>query len=133
MGEYDTFRIEQGNEFVKIYQARILSTTENEKSDDTTVTLSNHKRHFCCECGSYLWAYDDRYPQWIYPFASCIDTALPKVDEQVHMMIDFKLDHVDIPTGEHVRVYNRYPELSIEQWHKDRGLYGTYSIERQKT
>lgn len=127
MGEYSTFKINKGAEFVKIYQAK-LSNTESGKNETDVQKLSNHKRHFCQECGSYLWAYDDRFDQWIYPFASSIDTPLPKPPEQVHIMIDFKLNHVDVPTGDNIQIFTRYPHESIENWHKKRGLYGTYAI-----
>ena len=127
MGEYATFKIVQGKEFVKMYQAK-LAETEGGKNEESKTKLSNHKRHFCSECGSCLWAYDDRYPQWIYPFASSIDTPLPKPDEQIHIMTDFKLDHVEIPSGKHIQSFARYPQDGIEEWHKKRGLYGTYTI-----
>ena len=128
MGEYSTFKVNQGEEFVKVYQA-VLSKTASGEGKEMTTKLSAHKRHFCRECGSYLWAYNDDYPQWIYPFASCIDTPLPSPTEQVHIMTDFKLNHVQISQGQNVRSYARYPESSIEQWHKERGLYGSYSAE----
>jgi hypothetical protein len=129
MGEYSTFKIKQGQEFVKIYQAK-LSEIESGKDEKSTTKLSNHKRHFCSECGSYLWAYDDRYEQWVYPFASCIDTPLPKPDDYYHIMTDFKLNHVQIPIGKNIQSYSRYPEGSIEEWHKKHGFYGSYTIEK---
>ncbi|CAF3355299.1 unnamed protein product [Rotaria sp. Silwood1] len=129
MGEHSTFKLKQGQEFVKIYQVK-LSETESGKNESSSTKLSPHKRHFCSECGSYLWAYHDAYPQWIYPFASCIDTPLPKPDEYYHIMTDFKLNHVEIPTGKNIHTYPRYPEGSIEEWHKKHGLYGTYTIDK---
>ena len=129
MGENSTFKLKQGQEFIKIYQVK-LSETESGKDETSTTKLSNHKRHFCSECGSYLWAFDDSYPEWIYPFASCIDTPLPKCPEYYHILTDFKLNHVEIPTGNNIRTYSRYPEESIEEWHRKHGLYGTYKIEK---
>ena len=32
------------------------------------------ERHFCPKCASALWVRDKRWPEWIYPFASAIDT-----------------------------------------------------------
>ena len=132
MGEYATFQILQGEEFVKVYQAK-LANTEGGKEEKSATKLSSHKRHFCQECASYLWAYDEHYPQWIYPFASSIDTPLPKPPEQVHIMTDFKLDHIDVPTGANARAYPRYPEGSIEEWHKKHGLYGTYQLPQDES
>jgi hypothetical protein len=46
-------------------------------------------------------------------------------------MTDFKLNHVEIPTGKNIHSYPRYPDGgSIEEWHKKHGLYGTYTIEK---
>ena len=36
------------------------------------------ERFFCGTCGSMLWGEDNRYPQCIYPAASCLDTTLPR-------------------------------------------------------
>lgn len=126
MGEYATLVIKTGAEFLKIYQAKLCDTEQEKNETTTSTTLSNHKRYFCTECASYLWAYDDRFAQWVYPFASAIDTPLPKPNEYVHLMTDFKLNHVEIPTGPNIQSYPRYPVGSIENWHKQRGLYGTY-------
>jgi len=35
------------------------------------------ERHFCPKCASALWLWDRRWPEWVYPFASAIDTRLP--------------------------------------------------------
>ena len=45
-------------------------------------TLSPARRHFCAKCGSALWVWDPRWPEWVYPFASAIDTPLPKPPEE---------------------------------------------------
>jgi hypothetical protein len=129
MGDYSTLKIRQGEEYVKVYQVK-LSDTEGGANEKSSTKLSNHKRHFCSECASYLWAYDDRYPEYVYPFASAIDTPLPKPEEYCHIMTDFKLNHVQIPPGNNIHCYARYPPGSIEEWHKKHGFYGTYAIEK---
>jgi hypothetical protein len=35
-----------------------------------------------------LWVYDPRWPQWVYPFASAIDTPLPKAPDEVEIMLN---------------------------------------------
>ncbi|XXQ34045.1 CENP-V/GFA domain-containing protein [Plasmodiophora brassicae] len=104
----------KGEEHVRVYQAEYDGVP------------SSHKRHFCQHCASYLWAADELWPEWIYPFASCIDTPLPAVrpEDQRHIMTDYKLSHVTIPDD--VPPSNRFPEYpvtSLEEWHRERGWY----------
>ena len=80
-------------------------------------------RMFCRECGSPLWGIDPRWPNWVYPFASAIQTELPIPPEYVHIMLDFKAPWVDIPKGDNHRYFNRYPDESIEDWHKKHNLF----------
>jgi len=82
-----------------------------------------NRRNFCRHCGSPLWAADPRWPQWIYPFATSVDTPLPKPPEIVHIMLDFALPWLNIPSGSEHRHFKRYPDESIEQWHQRFGLY----------
>lgn len=80
-------------------------------------------RYFCRECGTPLWAADPRWSEWVYPYPSAIQTALPEPPEYVHIMLDFKADWVTLPCGEGHRHFNRYPDESIIDWHKRHGLY----------
>jgi len=91
--------------------------------DTDELKQSKGKRFFCRHCGSPLWAADPRWPEWIYPYASSVDTPLPKPPETLHIMLDFATSWEHIPTGEQHVHYKRYPEESIEQWHKRHGLY----------
>eukprot|EP00899_Mesostigma_viride_P020515 jgi/Mesvir1/28465/Mv15886-RA.1 len=112
----------EGEDQIGIYQA-LLPSEDGGKEQ----TKSTHKRHFCRNCACYLWASDERWPTWIWPFATCIDTPLPVVppELQVHIMTEFKLPHVTIPEGVPAsQRFPGYPELSIEQWHKAHGCYG---------
>lgn len=85
--------------------------------------LNENRRYFCRECGSPLWAADPRWPEWIYPFAGSIDTALPIPPEIVHIMLDFAVSWVTVPQGAGHRHFARYPDESIEVWHRRHGLY----------
>jgi hypothetical protein len=68
----DTLEIE-GERHVSVYQAHI----EGEQSPA--------RRHFCRTCGSALWVFDPRWPELVHPFASAVDTPLPKPPEGVHI------------------------------------------------
>jgi hypothetical protein len=58
----------------------------------------------------------------VYPFASAIDTPLPKPPEEVELMLDFAAPWAAIPGGKAHTHFRRYPEESIADWHKTRGL-----------
>lgn len=111
MGEAGTLRVD-GEDNVTVYQARIGGE------------ISQARRHFCKLCGSALWIADPRWPDWIYPFASAIDTPLPVPAEYVHIMLESAAPWVEIPQGPYHDRFPEYPELSIEDWHRRRGLYG---------
>ncbi len=81
------------------------------------------ERHFCKNCASYLWAFDPTWPQWIYPFASSIDTELPKPPDRVNFMLNYAASWCDIPHRKRDTNLPEYPNESIEDWHKKRGLY----------
>ena len=116
-GEADTLAVE-GAEHVRVYQAMIRNP------EDALAERSPGQRHFCGECGSALWAFDPRWPEMVHPFASAIDTSLPVPPERTHLMLDFKAPWVEVHAGPNDRRYPRYPEESIEQWHRRLGLYG---------
>ena len=97
----------------------------------TSLISSGNKRHFCPECGSHLYAYCDLWPQWIYPYPSCIDTPLPKPKDYVYICEDSKVSWVEVPKGgDH---YKHYPKLGIEEWHKAHGcFYGDEEETKEK-
>lgn len=92
---------------------------------DIDGTSSPAERHFCKICGSHLWLWDPRWPELVHPHAGVIDTALPTPPETVHIMLEGKPDWVEVPEGPGHVHFQRYPELSIEDWHKSKGLYDT--------
>jgi hypothetical protein len=115
MGEADTLAV-RGRKHVAVYQARIAGKGSARR------TRSPGQRHFCVECGSALWMWDPRWPEWVYPFASAIDTPLPKAPEDVSIMLDFAAPWADVPTGRRHAHFAEYPEESIIDWHRKRGL-----------
>ena len=110
MGLYDTIEI-NGEENLATYQA--LKNGEP----------SPCQRRFCKLCGTHLWLYDPRWPAWIYPLASAIDTALPMAPDRVHLMLGSKASWVAVPDpGPEDVHFAEYPDGSIQKWHEDRGL-----------
>ena len=95
---------------------------EHDPESDELIENEN-RRYFCRHCGSALWAADPRWSQWIYPFAGSINTPLPTPPEIVHIMLEFAAPWVQPPTGAGHRHFQRYPDESIEQWHRRHGLY----------
>lgn len=106
----------EGEEDVAVFQARIRNP------EDTEEKISPARRHFCRRCGSALWVYDSHWPELIHPFASAIDTPLPKPPQKVRIMLDFAAPWCEVPEkGE--RHFPRYPDESIDEWHRRHGLH----------
>ena len=102
--EYDSLKI-AGKQNISVYFAII----DGQKSQA--------ERIFCKQCGSALWVYDSRWPKLVHPFASAIDTDLPKPPERTHLMLDSKAGWVDVDAKEHDQCFAEYPDESIAQWH----------------
>lgn len=79
-------------------------------------------RHFCGRCGSALWVYDPRWPELVHPFASAIDTPLPRVPEHTHLMLGSKPAWVPVDAEPHDRCFTQYPDESLAEWHARLGL-----------
>jgi len=118
MGQADTLKV-TGKRNIKIYHA-VMSCTKDGKPKKR----SPGQRHFCKQCGSCLWISDPRWSEWVYPFASAIDTDLPKPPERVHVSLDSKANWVEVSKSKHDLCYQEFPEESIEEWHKRHRLYG---------
>ena len=104
-----------GREHVRIYHAVM-------RDDDGDAERSPAERHFCGECGSALWLWDDRWPELIHPFASAIDTPLPAPPERTHLMLGSKAPWVDVRADARDKRFDEYPEESIADWHERLGL-----------
>lgn len=106
-GDFGTLRVEGDT---TVYHARIDGET------------SPAERHFCGRCGSALWLYDKRWPELIHPFASAIDTELPRPPERTHLMVGSKAGWVEVKSGPHDKCFDEYPDESIAEWHERLGL-----------
>jgi len=100
-----------------------LGTYRAKLPTDGKTAHSPARRHFCKRCGSALFISDPRWPKWVYPHASAIDTPLPKPKELAHIMLDSKAPWVAVPSGKGHRKFADYPDQSIADWHKSRKLY----------
>ncbi len=114
MGDAVTLAV-QGRASLGVYRAKIES--------GETCTISSGERHFCVKCAAALWLFDPTWPDLVHPFASAIDTPLPRTPERVHLMLAYKPDWVEPQVGPYDRCFDDYPEELIEQWHKSRGLW----------
>ena len=104
------------DEPVAVYSAELTA-------EDGTTYTSSAERSFCTKCGTALWSFDSRWPELIHPFASSIDTELPIPPSHVHIMLDFKASWAQIERGPDDQVFDRYPDQSLEAWHKAKGLW----------
>jgi hypothetical protein len=59
----------------------------------------------------------------VHPFASAIDTPLPKPPSKVHLMLRFKPSWVVPDIGRGDTQFREYPVQSIEEWHRERRLW----------
>lgn len=113
MGEADTLKV-KGRGNLSVYRARI--------KEGRKIVRSPGRRHFCKKCGSSLWLWDPRWPQWVYPFASAIDTPLPRSREVQHVMLNYAPRWVEVPRRSRDHYFREFPREAIIDWHKKRGL-----------
>jgi hypothetical protein len=112
MGEAKSLRVE-GRRNLSVYRAK-LSPRARKRSPG--------RRNFCRRCGSALWVWDPRWPEWIYPFASAIDSALPAPKQRQHIFLAASPAWVLPPAGRGDRRFRGYPTEAIIDWHRKRGL-----------
>ncbi len=115
MGEMKSLRV-RGKRWIGVYRARIRDR------GGTRGSLSPARRQFCVKCGSALWVWDPQWPDWVYPFASAIDSRLPKPGEEVEMMLRFAAPWAEVPSGRAHSHFPLYPDEGIADWHEKRGL-----------
>jgi hypothetical protein len=114
-GDAATLKI-KGKRAIGVYRAKIFD-------EDGSCHTSRGERNFCTRCATALWLFDPQWPDLVHPFASAIDTALPKPPSKVHLMLKFKAPWVVPDAGRGDRKFQLYPKQSIEEWHKQRGLW----------
>ncbi|MEO8537206.1 MAG: GFA family protein [Betaproteobacteria bacterium] len=115
MGDAASLKV-RGMPSVGIYRAWLRDATSGRRK------RSPARRHFCVKCASALWLADPQWPEWVYPFASAIDTPLPSSPGGVEMMLDYAVGWADVPQGRDHTHFGQYPAESIIDWHRRRGL-----------
>lgn len=113
MGIKKTLKV-RGKRQLRSYHARI-------RDPGKATRISKAERWFCNECGSHLYLTDERWPLGIWPYVSAIDTPLPQPRNPVSIMTRFKPSWVPGWLLEHGPTFNRYPELSLAEWHESEG------------
>ena len=108
------------------YAINIMGKADSLKARGRTgiyrATRGGAERHFCRKCGSALWVWDRRWADWVYPFASAIDTPLPAPRERQHILLDSKANWVAVPKGKRDKRFREFPKEAIIDWHRKRGL-----------
>lgn len=112
MGEAGSLEVE-GRRNLAVYRARLSKRAKKP---------SPGRRNFCRRCGSALWVSDPRWPQWVYPFASAIDSKLPAPRERQHIFLGAKPAWVQVCAGKRDQRFRAYPKEAIIDWHRTRGL-----------
>lgn len=112
MGEAASLEVE-GRRNLAVYRARLSKRA---------TTRSPARRNFCRRCGSALWVSDPRWAQWVYPFASAIDTPLPPARERQHIFLDARPGWVQVPARKGDKRFRAYPRQAIIDWHREKGL-----------
>lgn len=111
-----TLKIDDPDNVIQIFRADI-------RQDDGSCERSTAERNFCTRCGTALWLFSPEWPDLVHPFASAIDSELPAPPSSVHMMLRYRPSWVQADIGEGDAVFDLYPDQSIEDWHRNRGLW----------
>ncbi len=107
----------EGGENITVYNARLFDQGEGGE-----VPVSSEERRFCSLCGSALWVFAPALPDLLHPFASVVDTPLPRPPEKVRLMLDYAASWAEIPAGANERHFPEFPEESLEEWHRRHSL-----------
>lgn len=114
-GEAASLKV-KGTRHLSVYRAKLKDPGERR------ARRSTGQRNFCSLCGSALWLYDPTWPELVHPFASAIDTALPKPPAKTHLMLDFKAPWVEPAIKQGDKQFSRYPVESVADWHRRHGV-----------
>jgi hypothetical protein len=111
--DFKTLKV-RGKRYLRAYRAQV---ERGGKTEESTA-----RRHFCARCGSALWAWDPTWPELVHPHASAIDTPLPTAPQSVHIMLGSCAPWVEPEVREGDECFEAYPDMSLAQWHEQRGL-----------
>ena len=77
---------------------------------------------FCPRCGSALLLEILGWPQWVYPFASAIDTPLPTPPHSIHVRTAERPSWVPTIGSPEDPTFETNTEESMVEWHQRLGL-----------
>lgn len=112
-----TLKVEDSGKAIAIFRAEIADEA------DGRCEVSTGERNFCTRCATALWLFSPEWPELVHPFASAIDSELPAPPSKVHLMLKYKPSWVELNLGPDDSTFDLYPEQSLEDWHKSRGLW----------
>lgn len=114
-GDHRTLKVE-GSENISVFHARVVDRETGEERD------SRGERRFCKNCGSALWVWDPHWPDLVHPFASAIDSELPRPPERTHLLLNSRASWVPLHADPQDKQFEGYPDESIAAWHQRLGL-----------
>jgi hypothetical protein len=85
---------------------------------ETGITVTS----FCPQCGTALFLDSPSWPEWVYPFASAIDTPLPVPPHYVHIYATHRPAWAPESGTAGDPVFDENTEESIVEWHHRLGL-----------
>ena len=80
-----------------------------------------NEHHFCGRCGSPLWQYDRRYSDHLHPYASAVDSPLPRPPVVNAFDLAERAPWVPLPTGEDVIAEDGPYTIGMLDWHRQHG------------
>lgn len=113
---FETMRV-SGKRNIGVYRAAI------QDDEHPVCEVSTGERNYCRRCGSALWLYDPTWPELVHPFASAVDTELPKAPQRTHLMLKYKASWVQPAIAKGDLAFDLYPEESIADWHRRTGMW----------
>jgi hypothetical protein len=87
----------KGQKAIMVYRVRADRIADDPEEPRSRGKFSEARRSFCGRCGSALWLFDPRWPELVHPFASAVDTPLPKPRKRKHVMLQFRAPWVEVP------------------------------------
>ncbi|MDB5977729.1 MAG: hypothetical protein JWR07_4489 [Nevskia sp.] len=108
---------------LKMEGKRFRRTVHAPIAEQGHTSISSAERHFCGRCGTSLWLFSPEWPELLHPMASAIDSELPVPPNRVHLMLGSKASWVQPDIGPDDQCFDGYPTESIEDWHRQRGLW----------
>ena len=106
----------EGRKNLSVYRARQPGSRRTGRAE-----LSGLRRYFCKRCGSALWAVEPG-SDYVHPFASAIDTPLPRPKANLSIMLDFAAPWARVPAGRNDLRSAGYGERDYDAWARKHGL-----------